>query len=547
MAETAPVLLQMTGISKQFPGVKALQHVDLQVRAGECLALVGENGAGKSTLMKILAGILRPDSGRLLLDGRPVLLDSVRTASAHRIALIHQELNLADNLDIAGNICLGREPRRWGILDRRAMRRRAVAAMRQVGLDERPETPLSRLPIGKRQLVEIARALSIEARLLIMDEPTSSLSALETHTLFQVVHTLRRRGVSVIYISHRLSEIHELADRVVVLRDGQNAGELTRDQIEHDRMVRLMVGRELSQFYRRERPVAADSPPRKPGSYRTQSAASTPDSIASESDQVAASLDTRSAPNQDTPSTSDAPMLLAVGVATGAHPEHELTFHVRGGEIVGLAGLVGAGRTELLRVLFGVDRAAAGRLWIAGQPVELCSPADAIRTGLALAPEDRTRAGLILAMSVAQNVSLPGLADRGAHLGILNRRHERDLADTTIARLRIRSPDAEQIARNLSGGNQQKVVLGKWLAMQPRVLLLDEPTRGIDVGAKREIYELMEHLAAAGVALLFASNELEEILGLSDRVLVMHEGRLAGELRRDELDEQTIMRLATGG
>jgi len=494
-----PPLIEARNVCKRFPGVRALHNVNLSVASGEVVALLGENGAGKSTLMKILAGILPPDSGQLLLAGRPLHLDSVRTAVAHGIALIHQELNLADNLDVGANIFLGREPHRLGVLDRRTIRRESAAVLQVVGLDVSPGTPVRQLPIGKQQLVEIAKALSVNARLLIMDEPTSSLSANETLTLFQVVRDLRARGVSVIYISHRLGEIRELADRVIVLRDGENAGELQRDKIEHERMVRLMVGREISQFYP-HRPHAAGEP-----------------------------------------------MLEAAGLVIPSHLGNRLSFEVRSGEIVGLAGLVGAGRTELLRVLSGIVPAASGQLRVAGRAVQFRSPADAIRAGVALVPEDRKQEGLIVDMTVQQNLSLAGLRRHCIGPGILSQRYERELAGEMIRRLTIRTPSATQSVRHLSGGNQQKVVLGKWLAMRPRVLLLDEPTRGIDVGAKEEIYELMEALAASGVAILFVSSELEEIMGMSDRVLVMQQGRLSGQLARAELSEQAIMSLATGG
>jgi len=482
-------LLEARQICKQFPGVRALHEVDLRVGRGEVLALLGENGAGKSTLMKILAGIMPPDSGQLFLDGQPLRLDGVRTAVARGIALIHQELNLADNLDVGANI----------FLDRGRRHIQSHHAEHGGGLAVSPAAIVGTLPIGKQQLVEIAKALSVNARLLIMDEPTSSLSAKETETLFRVVREVRSRGVSVIYISHRLGEVQELADRVVVLRDGENAGELKRGEIDHDRMVRLMVGRDISQFYGRR------------------------------------------------PHGAGPPVLEAVDLATPAHPAQRLNFSLRAGELVGLSGLVGAGRTELLRVLFGVDHALGGELRIGGVPVKFSGPADAIAAGVALVPEDRKQHGLIVDMTVQQNISLAGLRGHCRRWGLLSRRYEQSVSDEMIRQLNIKTPHAAQFVRYLSGGNQQKVVLGKWLSMQPRVLLLDEPTRGIDVGAKEEIYELMECLADSGVAILFVSSELEEILGMSDRVLVMHEGRLSGELPRELLSEEAIMHLATGG
>lgn len=494
-----PPLLQVDDVCRRFPGVLALRGVSLSLRRGEILAVIGENGAGKSTLMKILAGIQTPDSGELVLDGRPVVIDSVQAALSHGIALIHQELNLADNLDVASNIFLGREPLRFGLIDRRRMKADAKSLLARVGLDVSPRTIVGTLSTGQQQMVEIAKALSINARILIMDEPTSSLSQHETEALYRVVKDLRSKGVSIVYISHRLGEVKELADRVVVLRDGENAGELARDEISHDRMVRMMVGRDLSQFYART--------PHQPGNV----------------------------------------VLEARGLATPAHPYKPLSFVLRAGEIVGIAGLVGAGRTELLRVLFGVDRPAGGTILIAGKPVDFSSPERAIAAGIALVPEDRKLQGLLLETGVRGNIGLAGLRMHRRAAGFLNRTAE--LSDTTemIARLSIKTPSAEQVVQLLSGGNQQKVVLGKWLALGPKILLMDEPTRGIDVGAKQEIYRLMEELARQGVAILFASSEMEEVLGMSDRTLVMHEGRIAGELARSQLSEEAVMQLATGG
>jgi len=418
---------------------------------------------------------------------------------ARGIALIHQELNLADNLDLAGNIFLGREPRRFGLLDLALMHREAAGWLGRVGLDLDPATPLARLPIGRQQLVEIAKALSTNARLLIMDEPTSSLSAHETETLFRVVKDLRSRGVSVIWISHRLGEVKELADRVVVLRDGRNAGEITdRAEIEHDRMIRMMVGRDIDRLARR-------------------------------------------------PSHPAGEVVLAVdGLRTPAHPAHAVSFEVRAGEIVGIAGLVGAGRTELLTTLFGITPAVAGSVAVAGRPVTPSSPIDAIRAGLALVPEDRKQEGLVLEMAVRENMSLAALWGE-SRAGFIDTAAERQLAAEMIPALAIKTPGDRQMVQFLSGGNQQKVVLAKWLAMKPKLLLLDEPTRGIDVGAKAEIYDLVHRLAGEGLAVLFVSSEMEEILSLADRVLVMHEGRLAGGLSRGELSEENVMRLAAGG
>ena len=499
--EASAPLMEVRCVSKSFPGVSALQDVSLTLNRGEVLAVVGENGAGKSTLMKILAGVQRPDRGEILLAGRTVALDSVHAALAAGIVLIHQELNLAENLDVGANIFLGREPRRFGFTDKRRIDEESAAVLRRVGLNVSPRRIVGNLSIGQQQMVEIAKALAVNARVLIMDEPTSSLSRHETEQLFRVVRELRERGISVVYISHRLGEVKALADRVVVLRDGRNAGELSRDEIEHDRMVRLMVGRDLARMA--HRPTAAVN---------------------------AKDL-----------------MLEAVGVRTAAHPNDPINFAVRAGEIVALTGLVGAGRTELLEVLFGVTPAAGGEVRVGGRKVLLNGPCDAIRAGIALVPEDRKLQGLILGMAVCENVSLACLS-RASHRGsFVNFADERRVVSDMIRQLDIRTPSDRQVTQYLSGGNQQKVVLAKWLAMRPKVLLLDEPTRGVDVGAKQEIYRLMEALAERGVAILFVSSEMEEVLRMADRALVIHDGRITGQLSREELSEEAVMQLATGG
>lgn len=494
-----PNILEVRQIGKRFAGVHALSGVDLRLSAGEVLAVVGENGAGKSTLMKILAGVQMPDSGTLLIDGAEVRIDSCRAAMDLGIVLIHQELNLADNLDVGANIFLGREPRKFGFIDTQTIQRESLKYLEMVGLEVKPDTLVKDLSIGRQQMVEIAKALSAGARVLIMDEPTSSLSTHEAEKLFEVVKDLRAKGVSIIYISHRLPEIEELADRATVLRDGQNAGELAREEISRENLVRLMVGRELSQFYPGRRHAA---------------------------DEVRFEVD---------------------GLVTPAWPQHELSFSVRKGEVVGIAGLVGAGRSELLQVLFGVDRAVRGEIKLNGRRLELRSPDDAIAAGIALVPEDRKQHGLVLEMSVQENVALAGLKRNRRPLGFLNQHKAVQDTASMTDRMAIKTPSPHQAVQFLSGGNQQKVVIGKWLALEPAVLLLDEPTRGIDVGAKQEIYLLMENLAQAGVAILFVSSEMEEILGMSDRTLVMHEGKITGQLQRDELSEAAVMHLATGG
>ena len=490
MSQPTP-LLEVRNVVKRFPGVIALRGVNLTLGKGEGLALIGENGAGKSARVKILAGVQEPDEGEVLLDGKPAEIHSVRDALDRGVALIHQELNLADNLTVGANIFLGREPKKLGLIDSNRINKESKRWLDAIGLDCSPRTPLNHLAIGQQQMVEIAKALSIGARVLIMDEPTSSLTQHETEALFRVVKDLREKGVSIVYISHRLGEVKELANSVLVFRDGANF-------IYYDALVKLMVGCDVSQFY-----------------YHTLH-------------------------------TQGEPMLEVDGLRTPAHPREELSFSVRAGEIVGVAGLVGAGRTEMLRAVFGVDRAVGGEIRVAGKIVNIKSPRDAINAGLALVPEDRKQQGLILEMAVRQNVGLASLRREKKGGAFLNRGYERTVTDEMIGKLGIKTPGPEQIVQYLSGGNQQKVVLGKWLAMHPRVLMLDEPTRGIDVGAKAEIYALMEKLAKSGVAILFVSSEMEEILGMSDRALVMHEGRITGELMREELSEEAVMHLATG-
>ena len=500
---STPPLLEVRGLSKSFPGVRALDGVSLHAAAGEVLAVVGENGAGKSTLMKILAGVHQPDAGEFLLDGRPVRFSGVRDALTHGIVLIHQELNLADNLSVAANLFLGRERVRGGPLgwlDRRAMTREASALLARVGLTVPSGRSVGDMPIGQQQLVEIARALAQSARIIIMDEPTSSLSQNETETLFGVIADLKRAGVTVLYISHRLAEVQAVADRVTVLRDGRNAGELGREQISHAAIVRLMVGRDLKQFYARRHDAGAGKPTR----------------------------------------------LQVRGVRYAGGPTTPVSFAVRAGEIVGMAGLVGAGRTELAEALFGMRPLVEGDILLDDRPVRITSPRSAVRHGLVLVPEDRRLHGLILSDSVEHNLSLPNL-DLLSALRLVLRRRESALARNLVERLRVRTPTINKPVGLLSGGNQQKVVLGKWLARAPAILILDEPTRGVDVGARGEIYALMDQLAGDGVAILMISSDLEEVLGMSDRVLVMHEGRLAGELGRAELTEEAVMHLATGG
>ena len=498
-------LLQARRISKAFPGAQALENVSLDVAPGEILAVVGENGAGKSTLMKILAGVQRLDSGSILFRDREIHLRSVQDAERLGIVLIHQELNLATDLDVAANVFLGREPTWGGPL--RLIRPRiyddAERLTKKLGLKCSPRARVADLPVGQQQLVEIARALSLQSKILILDEPTSSLTERETALLFGVLADLKREGISIVYISHRLKEIEQIADRVTVLRDGRNAGDLAKSEIRHEAIVRLMVGRELKQFFQRSRSETEQG--------RAVNAAFTAENI-------------RWSPSQT----------------------EGISFEIRPGEIVGMSGLIGAGRTELAETIFGARPALSGTLRLGGELIRVRRPSQAIGAGIFLVPEDRRVEGLILSDSVKRNVSLPTL-EKVSFAGMIQTRKETQLAETMKERLNVRTPSVNQEVGLLSGGNQQKVVLGKWLTRTPKLLILDEPTRGIDVGAKSEIYALMDQLANQGVAILMISSDLEEIMGMSDRVLVMHESRLAGSIPRDQLSEQAIMRLATGG
>lgn len=497
IADAPEPRLEVISISKRFPGVLALGDVSLRVMPGETLAVIGENGAGKSTLMKILAGIEVPDDGQIRLRGQPVAFGSPADALGSGISLIHQELSLHQHLSVAENLCLGREPNRFGWIDRTAMRRSATSYLHRVGLDVAPETPVGALSTAACQLVEIAKALSTDASVVIMDEPTSSLSTREADRLFELVEGMRADGVSVIYISHRLGEVIRLADRVVVLRDGRNAGELIGKEIDHDLMVSAMVGRDISQLFQRD--------PHPPG-----------------------------------------PICLRVtDLRVGSRAAAPVGLSVARGEVVGIAGLVGAGRSELLETIFGVRRATAGEVVVDGKSVRRGSVREAIRSGLALVPEDRKQTGLLLESTVQENATLPALVDAPAAPWV-DRRWQQTATAEVIDRLGVKTASQTSVIGNLSGGNQQKIAFGKWWLRRPKVLMLDEPTRGVDVGAKQEIYRLLDRLAAEGLAILFVSSELEEVLALADRVIVMHEGRIRGELTRAEMTEEAIMRLAVG-
>ena len=491
-------LLQMKEISKRFPGVIALDKVSLEVFPGEVLALAGENGAGKSTLMKILGGVYQPDGGELFIDGRETKINSVSDAAASGIGFVHQELNVLDNLTVAQNIYLGREPKWAGyLIDRKKINADAEIYLKRMGLDISGRTPLGELSIAQQQMVEIAKALSLNARIVIMDEPTSSLTLTETDTLLGVIKDLRNQGVSIIYISHRLGEIKEIADRVVVLRDGKNAGVLQRDEINHESIVKMMVGRDIDRFYV------------EPKTNTVQNYSEVRD------------------------------------LRTRRYPHKSVSFDIRKGEILGFAGLVGAGRSDIAQAIFGVDAPLGGTVSLDNKTIKITSARDAINNGIYLIPEDRRHSGLILDVPIRENITLPALS-RYASAGLVNNKAESKISREMCEKLNVKTPSIETRAGNLSGGNQQKVVLAKWLSLDPRLLIFDEPTRGIDVGAKSEIYQLMRNLAESGVAIVMISSDMEEVLGESDRIAVMHEGAITGILDRADATEEAIMKLAVG-
>lgn len=503
MNDSSEAALEARGISKSFPGVRALDNVDLTLRSSRLTALLGENGAGKSTLMNVFAGVFPPDVGELRVAGKPVRFGSPRQAIDHGIATIFQELNLAPSLTVAENIFLGREPlRRSGLIDFGALNRNAAAWLEKLDLDVSPTTPVERLRVGQQQVVEIAKALAGDARILIMDEPTSAITERETEVLFRRIADLKRQGVAIVYITHKLDELSHICDDVAVMRDGRMIASAPMGELSRNEIVRMMVGRDLHGMRCRD--------------------------SASPGDEV-----------------------LRIENMTLAHPGRagdflvdHVSLSVRKGEVLGIFGLMGAGRTELLECLFGLHAdVASGAVFINNRRVELRSPADAVANGLALAPEDRKRDGLVMSMSVAENASLASL-DRSERFGLIQNRMEQAQVRSSLERFRVKTTSLRQSIRDLSGGNQQKVILGKWLATGPKVLLLDEPTRGIDVQAKDHIYELINELTVDGLAVVVVSSELPEILLLSDRIIVLCEGRLIDEFTRADATEEAIMHAA---
>jgi ribose transport system ATP-binding protein len=494
-ASPVPVL-ELRGIGKRFPGVVALDDVAFDLRAGEVHVLVGENGAGKSTLVKILSGIYQPDEGEILLDGKPVTLPDPHAAQQLGISTVHQELNLVPHLDVGRNMYLGREPMRGvGVIDWPTLYRGAAAQLAALGMSFDPHTQVRGLGVALQQMTEIAKALVAEARVLILDEPTAAITADEANQLFRIVAALRDQGAAIIFISHHLEDATRIGDRVTVLRDGKLVATLPMASTTPREMIRLMVGRELTQQFP-ERPKA-------------------PGDIA-----------------------------LKVSGLSRRGVLHDISFEVRRGEIVGIAGLVGAGRTEVARAIFGIDPIDQGQIEIHGQAVRITSPGEAIRHRLALLPEDRKQQGLVLLLSVADNIAMAAPDKLPSPPGLAPPARRTQVANRFIEALRIRTPSARQRVVNLSGGNQQKVVIAKWLLTEADIFFFDEPTRGIDVGAKVEVYRLMNELLARGAAIVMISSELPEVMGMSDRILVMREGRIVAELDGPTATQEGIMTLA---
>ena len=490
-------IVELRGIAKQFGGVQALRGVDFSLFPGEVHALVGENGAGKSTLVKILAGIHRPDAGTLKVGGRVVELRSPTQAQALGIAVVQQEPMLFPDLDVAENVFMGRHPRdRFGRVDWKRIYREVDQLFASLDVSLSSHMPVQGLSVAEQQLVEIAKALSLQARVLVLDEPTAALSAHEVEELFTIVQQLRERGVAILFVSHRLEEVFRIADRLTVFRDGTHVITAPVSEMNTEEIIKHMVGRELSNLFPKGEAEIGE-------------------------------------------------VVLEVRHLTRPGVFADVSFSLRRGEILGFAGLVGAGRTEVARVLFGIDRAESGEILLKGKNVRIRSPQHAMQNGIAYVPEDRHQQGLVMNFSIASNVTLP-ILQQVSRLGLVDPRKEQKIAGQYASQLRIRSTSVEQLVNALSGGNQQKVVLSKWLATNPSVLILDEPTRGIDVGAKSEVHRIISDLAAGGLAIILISSELPEVLAMADRVIVLHEGRVTGAFARSEATSERVMFAATG-
>lgn len=500
------LLLEMVSISKSFPGVQALKQVNLKLESGQVLALVGENGAGKSTLIKTLGGVHTPDSGEIRIFGKPVVLNTPSASHALGVGIIYQEFNLVPQLTVWENIQLGHE-RSWGFVNKRREREATRSLLKRLDVEIPIDRPVGTLSVAQNQLVEIAKALAYQAQILVMDEPTAALTHQESLRLFEIIRELREQQIGIIYISHRLDEVMELADRIAILRDGECVANDSADEFDRDRLIELMVGRSIeNEFPQRVQLCDTKSSSRNEIEQDQAVSKSATQSIASANDIT----------------------LRVKGLGRGTEV-NDVSFELKAGEVLGITGLVGAGRTELVRLLFGADRYDRGSLEMEGKSISIRNPGDAIRAGICLLTEDRKHQGLILDQSVRLNFGLPNL-DHFSFLGWLSRRSETEALTRYANRLRLRTNSFERPASNLSGGNQQKVVLAKWLEQNSRIIIFDEPTRGIDVGAKYEIYQLINDLAAQGKSIILVSSELPEVLGMSDRVLVMRGGKITGEV-----------------
>lgn len=493
-------ILEMKTISKSFPGVKALENVSLKAYGGKVLALLGENGAGKSTLMKILSGVYTKDSGQILVEGNEAIIQGIKSAERLGITIIHQELSVLPNLTVAENIFLGNE--KFNKFSRRVnkayIKELSKRFLDQIGSKIDPDTFVKDVNVGDMQMIEIAKALTKNSKIIIMDEPTTALTDVETKSLFKVIRKLQQKGIAVIYISHRLDEIFEICDDITVLRDGKHIGDVETSKVTKDELITMMVGRKLEEQY----------PYRKEDEVKT---------------------------------------ILRVENLSLKGKVENVNLEVKAGEILGIAGLMGAGRTELAKTIFGEYSKTSGEIYIDGEKVNIKSPADAIGYGISYLSEDRKKEGLVLKMSVAQNMTLANLQNYQKGVKKINRKAEIKDVDEYIKKLSIKTPNQNQIIKNLSGGNQQKVILAKWLMLSPKVLIIDEPTKGIDVGAKKEIYEVLNELKHMGKAVIMISSDMPEVIGVSDRVIVMHEGKITGELTRDEANQENIMKYAIGG
>ena len=489
-------IVSMQGICKSFPGVKALDNVQFELRSGEVMALLGENGAGKSTLMKILSGVYTRDSGTVEIFGKQYGDLTTKQAQALGVAIIHQELNMCPHLTVAENMFLGREKRKGFLIDKSAMEKEAQRVLSDLKIDISPRETVGNLPVSKQQMVEIAKALSINAKILIMDEPTSALTAKEIDELFRIILQLRESGCGIVYISHRLEELQHIVDRVTIMRDGQYITSMNFRDTTLDNIITNMVGREIKEKFPRVECAKGKK-------------------------------------------------LFEVKNLNAGKMVRNVNFSVYEGEIVGFAGLMGAGRTETTRAIFGVDPKESGEILLDGKPVTINDPADAIRAGIVLAPEDRKKDGLCTKLPIRENIALPNLDILCNKLGVVNHKKEGTMCDKAVRDLNIKTPNVEINANNLSGGNQQKVVVGKWLARDSKVVIFDEPTRGIDVAAKVEIYNIMNELKQQGIAVVFVSSELPEVMGIADRIIVMCDGQITGEVMAKDTTQEEILTLAT--